>query len=326
MQTIQEKVTGKKFLVTGGTGFFGKNFKNYVESLGGYVTCIGSKYDLSNDTDAELLFKYNLSSKFDYIIHGAALQAAGDWPLYHKAEQYDINLKIHANTFKMWHKYQPQAKLIGIGSSCSYPKTKDVLSESDYWDGAMHESVDIYGFTKKAVSVGIEAYKSQYGLSGTTVIFATLYGPHDHFDPEKSHVVSALVKKFVDAKQNNESEVEVWGDGTQTRELIYVDDQIKALLSVLDYNGPLINIGTGTSITIRELAETIKSLVNYEGNINYNTSRFVGIKHKVLDVTLAKETFGWTSSIKCDTLSNNLQKTINWYINNKHSNEDSSKK
>ncbi len=317
MNSIKQNVIEKKFLVTGGTGFFGKNFKTYVERLGGFVTTIGSNFDLSNEQVADNLFKSILTDKFDYIIHGAALQAAGDWPLHHKAEQYDINLKIHANTFKMWHKYQPQAKMIGIGSSCSYPKTKEILAESDYWDGAMHESVDIYGFTKKAVSVGLEAYKDQYNLSGTTVIFATLYGPHDHFDPEKSHVVSALVKKFVDAIDNNETEVEVWGDGTQTRELIYVDDQILGLLSVLDYNGPLINIGTGHSITIRELAETIKEQSGYYGNIFYNTNRFVGIKHKVLDVSLAKNMYGWTSKIQCNSLKNNLNKTIEWYRNNK---------
>ena len=318
MNSIEQNAKGKKFLVTGGTGFFGKNFKTYVEALGGFVTTVGSKFDLSDEHEADKLFKTILTNKYDYIIHGAALQAAGDWPLHHKAEQYDINLKIHTNTFKMWHKYQPQAKMIVIGSSCSYPKSKDVLSESDYWDGAMHESVDIYGFTKKAVSVGIEAYKSQYGLKGTTVIFATLYGPHDHFDPEKSHVVSALVKKFVDAVNNGETEVEVWGDGTQTRELIYVDDQIKGLLSVLDYDGSLINIGTGTSITIRELAETIKQASGYSGNIVYNTNKFVGIKHKVLDVALARNTYGWTTNITCDNLITNLQKTIEWYkLNNK---------
>jgi len=317
MNLIEKNILGKKFLVTGGTGFFGKNFKTYVEQRGGYVITIGSKFDLSDETAAESLFKDILTDTFDYIIHGAALQAAGDWPLHHKAEQYDVNLKIHANTFKMWHKYQPQAKMIGIGSSCSYPKVKEVLAETDYWDGAMHESVDIYGFTKKAVSVGIEAYKDQYKLKGTTVIFATLYGPHDHFDPEKSHVVSALVKKFVDAVDNNETEVEVWGDGTQTRELIYVDDQIKGLLSVLDYDGSLINIGTGTSITIRELAETIKEQSGFAGNIFYNTDRFVGIKHKVLDITLAKNAYGWTTDIQCDSLKNNLTKTIDWYKNNK---------
>jgi GDP-L-fucose synthase len=182
----------------------------------------------------------------------------------------------------------------------------------------MHESVDVYGLTKKVMTTGIGAYKDQYGLNGTTVVFATLYGPHDSFDREKAHVVSALVRKFVEAKDNNLPEVEVWGDGTQTRELIYIEDQIKALLAVIDYDGDLINIGTGSTTTIRDLAETIKVIVGYEGNIFYNTNRFVGVKHKVLNISLAKEKFGWMDTIMPDTLENNLRKTIDWYNENKH--------
>jgi GDP-L-fucose synthase len=305
-------IRGKSFFVTGGTGFLGKNMAPFLTNLGADVTVIGSKFDLATRSGAERAFK-TFNKRYDYIIHAAAVQAAGDWPLKHKAEQYDLNLQIHTNTFAMWQRYQPQAKMIGIGSSCSYPATKEVLKESEYWDGPMHDSVDIYGFTKKAVSVGIEAYKSQYGLKGTTVIFATLYGPHDHFDPEKSHVVSALVKKFVDARHANEPTVEVWGDGTQTRELIYVEDQIKGLLAVLDYEGSIINIGTGIAMSVRELAETLKALSHYKGNIIYNTNKFVGIKRKVLDISLAKERYGWTTDVPLDTLENNLVKTISYY-------------
>ena len=308
-------VENKTFLVTGGTGFLGKNIKPYLENLGAKCICVGSKFDLSIEEKSEDLSRSFDKKQLDFIIHGAALQAAGDWPLKHKAEQYDVNLKIHANTFKMWHKYQPQAKMIGIGSSCSYPGIKEVLSESDYWDGPMHDSVDIYGFTKKAVSVGIEAYKSQYGLNGTTVIFATLYGPHDHFDPEKSHVVSALIKKFVDAKRNGYDSVEVWGDGTQTRELIYVDDQIKGILTVLGYEGPIINIGTGVATPISELANIIKKSSGFTGDIVYNTNKFVGIKRKVLDVTLAKNKYGWLTKVPIIDLEEGIKKTTNFYCN-----------
>jgi GDP-L-fucose synthase len=307
-------IRGKSFFITGGTGFLGQNMAPFLESLGADVNVVGSHFDLATESGAQKAFTA-FNKKYDYIIHAAAVQGAGDWPLKHKAEQYDLNLRIHANTFSLWKRCQPQAKMIGIGSSCSYPGTKEVLKESEYWDGPMHDSVDIYGFTKKAVSVGIEAYKSQYGLRGTTVIFATLYGPHDHFDPEKSHVVSALVKKFVDAKRANDATVEVWGDGNQTRELIYVEDQIKGLLAVLDYEGSIINIGTGVAITIRELAETIKRMSHYKGRIVYNTNRFVGIQRKVLDISLAKRKYGWTTDVPIDTLENNLVKTISYYEN-----------
>ena len=305
----------KKFLITGGTGFLGKNLRRILIENNHDVDWFGSEYNLSDKEQAHKAFQTFTN---DYIIHAAVLQGAGDWPLKHKAEQFSINTKIHTNTLECWHQYQPQARFIGIGSSCSYPGDKVELFESDYWEGAMHESVDIYGLTKKVMNTGIEAYKDQYKLKGTTVVFATLYGPDDSFDREKSHVVSALIRKFVEAKDANSPEVEVWGDGSQTRELIYVDDQIKALLAVLDYNGSLINIGTGVQHTIKHLAENIKELVGYEGNIYYNTNRFVGVKHKVLNVNLARTLFKWTDTINPDTLENNLISTINWFKNNKH--------
>ena len=310
-------MNSKKFLITGGTGFLGKNLVEYITARDGIAHGFGSEFDLSKNELAHKAFQH-YSDKYDYIIHAAVLQGAGDWPLHHQADQFDINTKIHANTFECWHKYQPQARLVAIGSSCSYPGIKTELFESEYWDGPMHESVDVYGLTKKTMNVGVEAYKAQHKLKGTTVVFATLYGPHDSFDIKKSHVVSALVRKFVEAKDGNLSEVEVWGDGTQTRELIYVDDQIKALMSVLDYNGPLINIGTGVEYTIKDLAEKIKEIVGYGGNIVYNTNRFVGIRHKVLNVDLARNEFGWTETVMPDTLENNLKKTIDWFNQNKH--------
>lgn len=312
-----KKIKNKNFLITGGTGFLGKNLIPYIEKYGGNVDYFGSSYDLSKNEEAHRVFS-DFKKSYDYIIHAAVLQGAGDWPLKHQADQFDINTKIHSNILECWHKYQPNAKFIGIGSSCSYPGVKTVLYENEYWDGPMHESVDIYGLTKKVMNVGIEAYKSQYGLQGTTVVFATLYGPHDSFDREKSHVVSALIRKFVEAKDNNHPQVEVWGDGTQTRELIYVEDQIKAMMSVIDYNGSIINIGTGVTHTIKDLAENIKSIVDYQGEIYYNTNRFVGIKHKVLNVDLAKEQYGWMKDINPDSLENNLTKTINWFNENKH--------
>lgn len=308
-------IQGKSFLITGGSGFVGTNLQRFLISHDANITSWNSSYDLSNEDQAEYAFKSE-ENKFDYIIHLAAKTAAGSWPSNHRAQMFDINMRININTFKMWHKYHPEARMIAFNSSCSYPGNIEFFAERDYWNGQMHDSVETYGFTKKAMVIALQGYKQEYGLKGTTVIPATLYGPHDHFDPDKSHVVSALIRKFVEAKRQNLSTVEVWGDGTQTREIMYVDDQFKGLLTVLNYDGPVINIGSGIPTTIRELAETIKELTEFNGRIFFNTDKFVGNARKVSDITLAKNLYGWTTDIKIGATKQNLKKTIDWFIQN----------
>lgn len=311
MVNLGNKFRGKKVLITGGTGFLGKTLVPELKRQGALCTTFGSNFDLRERYQTEIVF--DVVERYDYIIHAAVLQGASDWPLHHKADQFDANVRIHTNVLSSWYKFQPQAKMIGIGSSCSYPANKSILSEEDYWDGRLHESVDVYGMTKRVMTTGIDAYKSQHGLIGTTVIFATLYGEHDCFDLDKAHVVSALIRKFIEATDECFPTVEVWGDGTQTRELIHVADQVAGLLTVIDYNGDVINIGTGESNTIRELAETIKDVVGFKGEIRYNPNKFTGVKHKVLNIDLAKRLYGWTTDIKIGTLVEGITNTVKWY-------------
>jgi len=306
----------KNVLVTGGTGFLGKNLVPILENMGVDVTAVGSEYDLTQWPQSEKLF--NLK-KYDLIIHAAAFQGAGDFTLKYPADQFFKNNLIHTNTLECWKRFQPQAKLIGIGSTCSYPGNKEFLSEEDYFTGPLHPSVETYGLTKCVMQQGIKAYKKQYGLTGTTLAFATLFGPYDIFDISKSHVVSALVQKFCDAIKNNESKVEVWGDGTQTRELIYIEDQIRALLMCVEYNGDLLNIGSGQETSIKDLAEKIKKLSGFTGEIWYNTDRFVGVKKKLLNIKKARELFGWTLNETLGSLDKGLIKTIEWYKKNEQS-------
>jgi GDP-L-fucose synthase len=277
------------------------------------VLPIGSEYDLTKWAKAEELFKLK---KYDLIIHAAAFQGAGDFTILYPADQFFKNNLIHTNVLECWKRYQPNARLVGIGSTCSYPGNLPVLSEKDYFTGPLHPSVETYGLTKCVMQQGIKAYKKQYELSGTVVVFATLYGPHDEFDISRSHVVSALVQKFCNAKRDDLPQVEVWGDGKQTRELIYVEDQIMGLLMTCDYEGDLINIGSGVETRISDLAKTIKKLSGYNGDIVYNTDRFVGVKRKVLNIEKAKKIFGWTVDNKMHSLEDGIQKTIDWYIAN----------
>jgi GDP-L-fucose synthase len=308
---------GKKVLITGGTSFVGKNLTEMLSQLGAESFTFHSKeFNLTRGEEADKAMQAE-GKRYDFIIHMAALQAAADWPMHHTGVQLYTNSLIHVNTLEAWRKYQSQAKFIGVGSSCSFPGDLPVLSEGDVDNGPLHPSVYAYGATKKLLGVGIKAYKDQYGLKGTMPIFATLYGPHDDFDLKTAHVVSALIAKFANAKRNNEKEVEVWGDGTQTREVIYVEDQLTGLLmTAQNYDGDLLNIGTGKEITVRDLAETIKKVSGFEGQIVYNTNKFVGVKHKVLNVDKAKKEIGWMVKNKMHTLEEGLAKSIDWYNQN----------
>ena len=306
----------KNVLVTGGTGFLGKNIVPYLEKMGVDVTATGREYDLTCWNKAQDLFTLK---DYDLIIHGAAFQGAGDFTLKYPADQFFKNNLIHTNALELWKRHQPNARFVGLGSTCSYPGDLPVLTEDDYFTGPLHPSVEIYGLTKCAMQQGIKAYKKQYGLQGTTVVFATLYGPHDEFDISRSHVVSALVQKFCDAEARGDDQVEVWGDGTQNRELIYIEDQIKGLLMTCDYEGDLINIGSGVETSIANLATTIKDLSGFKGKIYYNTNRFVGVKRKVLNINKAKEMFGWTIANRMTELEEGIEKTITWYRENEQS-------
>jgi GDP-L-fucose synthase len=254
--------------------------------------------------------------KYDYIFHGAAMQGAGDFTLKHPAEQISSNSLIHINVMDFWKELQPQARMIGFGSTCSYPGGMDRLREEDYLTGKLHSSVQYYGLTKVLMQQAIEANKDQYGLKGTTLAFATLYGPMDDFDLSRAHVTSSLIRKFCDAKKSGKEEVEIWGDGTQLRELIYVEDQIVGLLLAADYDGPILNMGSGIEISVKEMAEMIKMLSGYEGRIVYNTNRFVGVLKKVLDISKARELYGWgIGKYSFTPLEEGLRKTIKWYNN-----------
>ncbi|MFH1802099.1 MAG: NAD-dependent epimerase/dehydratase family protein [archaeon] len=314
---------GKNVLITGGTSFVGKNLTKKLDALGAtYFTFGSSKYDLTKKDDAEKAFQ---TGKYDFVIHMAALQHAADWPMHHTAEQFYVNGLIQINSLEAWRKFQPDAKMIAVGSSCCYPGKIPRLKEEDIDQGDLHDSVYAYGATKRLLGIGLRAYADQHkNLRGIMPMFATLYGPYDDFDLKTAHVVGALVAKFCDAKKESLPSVEVWGGGTQTRELIFIEDQIDGLLMAAQhfegdpssYCGQIINIGAGKEISIKDLAETIKKVSGYSGEIVYNTNKFVGVKNKVLDITKAKNEIGWTEKNKMHTLEEGLKKTIDWYSRN----------
>jgi GDP-L-fucose synthase len=208
-------------------------------------------------------------------------------------------------------------KFVQIGTACSYPGyLENELAEKDLWNGLPHETVVNYGMTKKILAIQALAYKKQYGLNSIHLILTNLYGPRDTFHPDRSHVVAALIRKFVEAKQSGAPEVEVWGTGQPIREFLYVDDCAAAILLAAERYEELepMNIGTGVGTSIRELAESITQVTGYPGAIRWNTSKPDGQMKKILEVSKMRRVLNWQPPT---SLRAGLEKTIAWYVANK---------
>ena len=303
---------GKTILLTGGTGFVGRHLRRRLEELGaGAVIAVGSgELDLES-TDDTMRWGRRLDRDVDVIFHLAAWAKPGAFGLHHGAELFARNTMINANVLRVWQECLPGARLIGIGSSCEYPGHLSTMSEEDLWNGEPHPSVFAYAMTKRMLYAGQCAYAQQYGSQTVHVICNTLYGPGDHFDEERGHVISALIDRFAQAAAKGRTRVVVWGDGYQTRECLFIDEQIHGLLLVAEKSPDrLVNLGTGVSHTIREIAETIGELCGYDGEIVYDTTKFVGIRHKVLNSDRARLTLGWNPTMP---LREGLRRTVAWY-------------
>lgn len=295
----------KKVLVTGATGFLGRHLVSELVKENYDVVSSNSK--TANLTEYTNLYQYN-DLKFDYIFHLAAFTKAGDWCLYHPAEQFEINQKINTNILKYWKEHQPQAKMIAMGTSCSY-SPEYPLSEDYYLKGNPESSLFTYAMTKRMLLTGLQAYSKQYGLKYIQYIPSTLYGPL--FDLEDSHFIFDLIKKIYNGKFNN-TPVELWGDGYQSRELIYVTDAIKIMLSTLHLENSVLNLGRGKEYTIREYANTICNLLDYDtSSINYNTEKYVGVKSKQLSTEKLNQLL---PNFVFTDLSVGLMDTVNYYV------------
>lgn len=301
---------GKKVLITGATGFIGKALEAKLFNAGAAVWGFGSAlYNLEDAQAADLLL--DSSPRLDHIFHLASWTKPGAFCLYHSAEQYHKNTLMHVNLLRAWHAHQPQAKLTCAGTSCAYPGHLADLHETDYWAGEPHESLLAYAMTKRMLYAGQLAYEKQYGLKSIHTIFATVYGPNDYFDEERSHCASALIQRFCLAAHLDLPSVTVWGDGTQEREFVYIDDQVHGLMLAAErLDSGLLNLGSGVKTTIKALAEMIAAACNYRGRIIYDPTKFVGIKTKALNISKAKSLIGWAPAIDVEE---GIRRTVTWY-------------
>jgi len=295
-----------RFLVTGGRGFIGKNLTRFLQERCGdnAVTSVGREFDLREFLRVKELFQS--SGAFDYIIHLADVQGDARWSAQNAATQFLANARISLNVLEGWHLWQPQARLICLSSLWAYPESVVEAVESEYWNGRMHRPTEHYGLNKKILGVGLESYKRQYGMLGTALVLGSVYGPED----STTHVIPSLMSRM----RQNPNLLEIWGDGTETRDFIYVEDQVRGIFEHRDYNGELLNISTGQTCSIRQAVEILARLMDYKGRIVFDAAKASGTAKRRINVSLASQTTGWPAQSKLHTLEEGLQKTVNSFI------------
>ena len=293
-------------LVTGGGGFLGSRLAERLEAEGHEVLVARRRdYDLTSMDAAARLFE---DVRPELVFHLAAEVGGIGANRANPGRYWYANLMMGAHVLEQARLHE-LGKLVIAGTVCSYPKFTPVpFSEDELWNGFPEETNAPYGVAKKAVLVGAQAYRDQYGLTTAYLLPANLYGPRDNFDLETSHVIPALIRKMVDAR----GEVVLWGDGSPSREFLYVDDCVEGLVLAAErYDGAEpVNLGTGVETTIRELAETIADLTGFEGEIVWDTAMPNGQPRRSLDASRAEELFGFRART---ALRDGLERTVAWY-------------
>lgn len=305
------KLTKKTILVTGASGFLGSHIVDVLRGHEGTVLTPGhAEFDLVNLDGCRDYFSRH---RPDLVIHCAGAISGLLQILDSPADIFDTNVRININVLKASHEARVK-KLVNIGSTCAYPGELPTgyFREEAFFDGPMHPSVESYGFSKRAMVVGSTAYRQQYGLNSITLLLTNMYGPGDVFSVERAHVASALIKKFMVAKRNNEPAVEVLGTGKAIREFLYVEDAVEAILLAAEkYDDVLpLNVGSGEETPIATLANLIKELTGYTGTIRWNTDGPDGALRKVSDISRIGRLLGWEPRY---FLREGLKKTIKWF-------------
>jgi GDP-L-fucose synthase len=296
---------GRAVSVTGGGGFLGKEVVRQLEELGASVRVIRS-----SDHDLRLADRARDAVEgADTVIHLAARVGGIGFNRRNPGPLAYDNLTMGTNIFEQ-SRLAGVRKLVAACSVCAYPKFTPVpFKEDDIWDGFPEESNAPYGLAKKMLITLSDAYRRQYGFDSSVPVVANLYGPEDNFDLEDSHVIAAMVRKFVEARDRGEENVTLWGTGSPSREFLYRDDAARAMILAgekLDVSDP-VNIGTGVETRIRDLAETIHQLSGFEGEIVWDSSRPDGQPTRYLDVSRARELMGFEAEVP---LQEGLRHTI----------------
>ncbi|OGV69928.1 MAG: GDP-fucose synthetase [Lentisphaerae bacterium RIFOXYB12_FULL_65_16] len=303
----------QRIVVTGGAGFLGRHLIEELQSRGvppaNLLVPRRRDYDLTHEADVVRMYD---DLRPDIVIHLAA-EVGGIG-----ANQAQPGRFFYANMAMGLHlleqaRQRPVKKFVQVGTICAYPKFTPVpFREEDIWNGYPEETNAPYGVAKKALLVMVQAYRQQYGLNGIYLLPVNLYGPGDNFDPQTSHVIPALIRKFCEAVDKGAAEVEVWGTGSASREFLYAKDAARAIaLAAERYDAPdPVNVGAGFEITIRDLAEKIGAMTGFTGRLVWDPSKPDGQPRRCLDTRRALDQFGFKAEVGFDE---GLKRTIDWW-------------
>ena len=300
----------KKILVTGGNGFLGKNVVKNLENLGinDIIIPSSSDYDLRNMNNCK-----KVVDGIDVVFHLAAHVGGIGLNREKPGELFFDNLMMGTQLLHE-SKMANVEKFIALGTVCSYPKfTQIPFSEDDIWNGYPEETNAPYGLAKKMLLVQSKAYREQYDFRSIVVIPTNLYGPGDNFDPSSSHVIPALILKIFHAKKNNLEQIEVWGDGSPTRDFLFVDDAAKGIVQAAeryDEISPL-NLGSSEEISIKKLVSLISDILDYNGKIVWNKSKPNGQPRRCVSYVRAKEKINFEPKVN---FSDGMKQTIQWFL------------
>jgi GDP-L-fucose synthase len=311
MKAMGRTLEGQRILVTGGSGFLGTAVVEELGARGAREITIprSSRYDLTDAGQTAALFG---DARPDIVIHLAAKVGGIGANRRHPGTFFRDNMAMGLNVLEAARR-AGTAKVVIAGTICAYPKFAPVpFREEDLWNGYPEETNAPYGIAKKALLVMAQAYRQEFGSNFVMVFPVNLYGPRDNFDLEDSHVIPAMIRKFVEAKLRGDPKVSLWGDGTPTREFLHVSDAARGLVLAAErYDDPdPVNLGAGFEISMRDLGATIAAATGYEGDLVWDASRPNGQPRRMLDVSRALERFGFSAKVSLDE---GLARTIAWY-------------
>jgi GDP-L-fucose synthase len=305
------KLADARVLVTGAAGFLGRAVRERLAAAGcaSVVAPRQAECDLTREADVARLFA---THPVDLVLHLAADVGGIGYNLANPGQVFYANVMMGALVMEHARR-SGAAKFVGVGSVCAYPEHARVpFREEDLWDGYPEPTNGAYGSAKRMMLVQGQAYRAQYGFNAVHLLMMNLYGPGDHFEPERSHVIPALIRRLVEATAAGTPELVVWGDGRATREFLYVDDAARGILLAAERydEGEPVNLGAGFEISIRDLATLLAELTGYRGRLVFDASKPSGQQRRSADVSRAKRAFGFEATVG---FREGLSRTLEWY-------------